>query len=152
MEQYILPLFCVLISFMACASCLRFIFSRESLYWIFPFFLSVILLILNGSILYSGSSLAYQPFSTSAFLYAALTIVWYITIIIFHYGLKKAANESKYAIRVRKNLTESRYLTKLDEKQHLAYLKRRARYWRGHGRKYDFGLYPMEWVDLFDKD
>ena len=60
MIVYIIPITALLLAFMSLLASLRFIFSRQGLYWVFPAMISLIL--------------------------AAL---WYMMIIVFHYALKK---------------------------------------------------------------
>ena len=40
-EIYLLPLGCLLLNFLAFAACLRFLFSRQGLYWIIPLALTL---------------------------------------------------------------------------------------------------------------
>ena len=48
MVQYIVPLSSLLLSFLATLACLRFIFSRQGLFWIIPVVVSVLLTMSNG--------------------------------------------------------------------------------------------------------
>ncbi len=55
-EIYALPLVCLLLNFLAFAACLRFLFSRQGLYWIVPLFLTLFILWPNALKLYQVAS------------------------------------------------------------------------------------------------
>ncbi len=145
MEQYILPLFG------AMASCLRFFLSREGKYWILPLAISLLLLLQNGSVLYTGTHVE-SPLSTGGLIATLISILWYAVIVIFRYALKRTIQQSDYRQRVRKDLTESQFILKTQEIETRRRLKKMRVLSQGSARNFDFGHYTSRWTDLFDKD
>lgn len=151
MEQYILPLFCLLLNFVAMAACLRFLLSREGKYWIMPFLLSFLLFLQNGSVLYAGSRLATIALYAGGLVNTLISILWYAIIVIFHYALKKTTHASNYRLRVRKDLAESQFLLKsqaIARQRRLRKLKVLA---QGSAKEFRRDVYTSEWTDLFDQ-
>lgn len=150
MEQYILPLFCLLLNFVTLAACLRFVFSHGGQYWILPAIMSLLLLVQNGSVLYAGGMLS-SPIPAGSLISTLISIFWYAIVVAFRYALKSHTAASNYAFRVRKDLTESRFLLKTQEIQNQKRLRRLAILAKGESRVFDSGRYPVEWTDLFDR-
>lgn len=151
MEQYILPLFCLLLNFVAMSACLRFFLSREGKYWAMPFLLSLLLFLQNGSVMYAGSFLASGASFSGGLVGALISILWYAIIVVFHYALKKTTHAANYKLRVRKDLAESQFLLKsqmIAAQRRLAKLKVLA---KGSAKTFKPGIYKSEWTDLFDQ-
>ncbi len=153
-EIYLLPLACLLLNFLAFAACLRFLFSRQGLYWIIPLALTLFMAWPHALTLYTVASAAKAPPSSWAYLDLQpllLSLLWYAMIVTFHYALKKTIRVNLYAEGVKKNLHEARYLASGDEAERL----RRDRRWRTHlanrAVPARLGLYPSGWTDLFDE-
>lgn len=91
-EIYALPLVCLLLNFLAFAACLRFLFSRQGLYWIVPLFLTLFILWPNALKLYqvaSNTARVSLPYSYLDLQPLLLSLFWYAMIVTFHYALKK---------------------------------------------------------------
>lgn len=117
MFVYIITIFATLLSFMALLSCIRFIFSRQSLFWIVPLLISIILLYQNiNSVLIYGESENIRA-TFSMILPSMLALFWYALVVIFHYALKMAIPENKYINDSRKNLKEAMYLEKYERRK-----------------------------------
>ena len=112
MIVYIIPITALLLAFMSLLASLRFIFSRQGLYWVFPAMISLILffqnlqqLLLAGEEEMAGIDLSFP--SLSPLILAAL---WYMMIIVFHYALKKTITENRFENDSIKNRAEAEYL------------------------------------------
>lgn len=151
MEQYILPLFCLLLNFVAVAACIRFLCAREGLFWIMPLVLSSLFFFQNGSIMYSHGTLVQSALSAGALIDALIAISWYIIIITFHYALKKTSQKNNYKRQVKKDLAESRYILKSEQIENERIARKRIRQVLGGARTYDRGLYSATWCDYFDQ-
>ncbi|HRV24512.1 MAG TPA: hypothetical protein P5046_04770, partial [Sphaerochaeta sp.] len=53
---YLMPLLTLLLNFLAFGSCLRFLFSRQGLYWFIPLLLTLFLIVPNALTLYTVAS------------------------------------------------------------------------------------------------
>lgn len=155
-EIYILPLVCLLLNFVAFAACLRFLFSRQGLYWIIP-------LIVTGFILWPNAMRLYQVAShegilTPSYTYldlqpVLLSLFWYAMIVTFHFALKKTVKVNHYEEQVRKNLHEARYQMAVDTRTHALRLQRKKqRYLRQSAVVPALDAYGESWVELFDQN
>ncbi len=116
---YIIPITALLLSFMALLASMRFIFSRQGLYWIFPAIISLLLFFQNlDTLLMLGAEgiteFSYTFRNFSPFI---LAFLWYMMIVVFHYALKKTIPENKFASDARKNRAEADYLMKVEMRQ-----------------------------------
>ena len=116
MIVYIIPITALRLAFMSRLASLRFIFSRQGLYWVFPAMISLILffqnlqqLLLAGEEEMAGIDLSFP--SLSPLILAAL---WYMMIIVFHYALKKTITENRFENDSIKNRAEAEYLEKYE--------------------------------------
>lgn len=115
MFVYIITIASTFLSFMALLSCLRFLFSRQGIFWVVPLFISAILLYQNiNSLLYFGEDPSVVEVTFSSILPTLLSLFWYALVIIFHYTLKLAIPENRYVNDSRKNLSEAQYLEKYE--------------------------------------
>ncbi len=153
-QMYLLPLGCLLLNFLAFAACLRFLFSRQGLYWIIPLALTLFMSWPHALTLYrvaSDSSTTTLPYSYLDLQPLMLSLLWYAMIVTFHYALKKTIRVNLYAEQVKKNLHEARHLQAGDDLERL----RRDRRWRRHlanrAVPVRLGLYGAGWTDLFDQ-
>lgn len=119
MFVYIIPLTALLLAFMSLIASLRFIFSRQGLYWIFPAVISLILFFQNLSTLLVLGEQAPESFeyTFSNFGPFILAFLWYMMIVVFHYALKKAIPENRFINDSRKNKAEAEYLLKYEMRQ-----------------------------------
>ncbi len=130
MFVYIIPITALLLSFMALLASMRFIFSRQGLYWLFPAIISLLLFFQNlDTLLILGeqeiTQFAYTFRNFSPFI---LAFLWYMMIIVFHYALKKNIQSNRFESEARKNRAEAEYLMKVEMRQ--------ARRKRNERRKY----------------
>ena len=154
-ETYGLPIVCLLLNFLAFAACLRFIFSRQGLYWVMPLIVTLFLLWPNALGLYSLASMKNArllPYTFMDFLPLLLALFWYAMIVTFHFALKKTVKVNHNMEQVRKNLYEARYQMKT-ERSSLERKQRRQRsyYANTPARKPVLQAYSGEWTDLFDR-
>jgi signal transduction histidine kinase len=151
MEQYILPLFCLLLNFAAVAACLRFLCAKEGFYWIFPLILSLLFFFQNGSTMYANGALVAPAINAGSAVNALIAIFWYLVVITFHYALKKMLQQNDYQERVRKDLEESRFLLKSEGRIQRSEEKQRIARALGRSTKVVLDCYPASWCDYFDQ-
>ena len=116
MFVYIIPLTALLLSFMALLASMRFIFSRQGLYWLFPAIISLLLFFQNlDTLMVLGeqeiTEFEYTFRNFSPFI---LAFLWYMMIVVFHYALKKNITENRFESDARKNRAEAEYLMKVE--------------------------------------
>ncbi|MGE4453932.1 MAG: hypothetical protein AB7D92_05310 [Sphaerochaeta sp.] len=154
-EIYALPLVCLLLNFLAFAACLRFLFSRQGIYWIVPLSLTLFILWPNALNLYhvaSGTIIVELPYSFLDMQPLLLSLFWYAMIVTFHYALKKTIRVNHYEEQVRKNLHEVRYQMQVDQMVHARKEKRRKQYITKAGATVPvMDAYGSAWTDLFDQ-
>lgn len=115
MFVYIITISATFLTFMAILSSLRFIFSRQGIFWIIPLLISAILFYQNiNTLLYFGEGVTDGRITFLSILPVMLALFWYALIIIFHYTLKLAIPENKYINDSKKNLKEAQYLEKFE--------------------------------------
>lgn len=153
-ETYGLPIVCLLLNFLAFAACLRFLFSRQGVYWVVPLIVTLFLLWPNAINLYaiaSQESLRAKPYTYMDFQPVLLSLFWYAMIVTFHFALKKTIKVNYNLEQVRKNLHEARFQMRseritLERKQ-----KRQSSYYANTpARKPVLQAYSFQWTDLFD--
>jgi len=149
MAQYALPLFCLLINFVALGACIRFLCAKGGQYWILPILLSALLVLRNSMMLYGPSS--ELMINTASLIDALVSVLWYTIIITFHFALKKVIKATDYQERVRKDLAESRWQLKADGKEQEAHTRKLAIAAVGSSEIFDRHLYPLSWTDFFDQ-
>ena len=116
MIVYIIPITALMLTFMALLASLRFIFSRQGLYWVFPAIISLLMFFQNlTTLLVLGeegiTSFEYTFANFSPFI---LAFLWYMMIVVFHYALKKTVSIARFENDARKNRTEAEYLMKVE--------------------------------------
>ncbi len=155
LEIYALPLVCLLLNFLAFAACLRFLFSRQGLYWIVPLFLTLFILWPNALTLYrvAGASDSVQsPYTFFDLQPLLLSLFWYAMIVTFHYALKKTIRVNHYEEQVRKNLHEARYQMGQEAMIQARKAERRKKYYtRQSATVVHLNAYSPSWTDLFDQ-
>ena len=111
---YIIPITALLLTFMALLASMRFIFSRQGAYWIFPAIISLLLFFQNlETLLFIGSQEAGAA-APVPFRPLVLALLWYMMIIVFHYALKKTITENRFENDSIKNRAEAEYLEKYE--------------------------------------
>ena len=130
MIVYIIPITALLLSFMSLLASMRFIFSRQGMYWIFPAIISLILFFDNLRTLLAAGEAggAGAPYTVTGFVPLVLAFLWYMMIVVFHYALKKTIPENRFENEARKNRAEAEYLMKVE--------MRRTRRVRSEKKKY----------------
>lgn len=142
MIEYVLPLTALALSFLSFLACLRFLFSRQGFYWILPLITSVLLSIYNFYILLSPQrAITATPFSL-VFFPVALSMTWYLVIIVFHYALKRTVSRNKYLNDQKKNYAEARFLEKAERRAYL--LKSRKKGQKKTNGTYEPKVYNVE--------
>lgn len=150
-EIYLLPLASLLLNFLAMLACLRFLFSRQGLYWIIPLLLTGFLIWPNSLALYGVATdsttiaLPYTYFDLQPLL---LSLLWYALIPTFHYALKKTIRVNNYEEQVRKNLHEARYLA---AKSPAAMAQTLGLPIASRSGSIRLNAYSTEWIQLFDE-
>ena len=140
---------------MATLTCLRFILTREGLYWIVPCVLSIILTLENLDSLFlvaeSAISPNYRTFRNLAPVLIAF--LWYMMIITFHYALRFKIKINRYRNENRKNRAEALFIEKMEKR------KRKKEYVLNEKNKLNKAKKPeiyskvegdANWLDLFD--
>lgn len=119
MLNIIIPLFAVLIAFLATLACIRFALTRQGrLYWIIPVFISLILFYQNLSLLLQyGSSEEAYPLTFTSILPLSLSILWYAMVISFHYALKTNREYNKYVEESRSTYNEAKFISAMEARQ-----------------------------------
>lgn len=119
MTAYIIPLSCLLLTLMASLTCLRFILSREGLYWIVPCIISIILTLENLDTLLIAAETAIRPEYNSIddVAPALIAILWYLAIITFHYALKIKIKVNHFRNENRKNRKEAEFIEKMERRK-----------------------------------
>lgn len=153
-ETYGLPILCLLLNFLALAACLRFLFSRQGLYWVVPIIVTLFLIWPNALHLYalaSRDTLRVEAYTYMDFQPILLALFWYAMIVTFHFALKKTVRVNYNLEQVRKNLYEARSQMKaeritLERKQK----RQRSYYANIPAGKPVIEAYSGEWTDLFD--
>ena len=87
MLDYIVPLASLLLVFMAFLTTLRFILSREGAFWLLPCLLSIIFIFqdLDTLIAIAELGIEYDPRTMRNIAPLLIAILWYLSIITFHY-------------------------------------------------------------------
>ena len=153
MTAYIIPLFCLILTFMATLTCLRFILSREGLYWIIPCIISIILTLENLDTLLLAAETSIMPdYRTMRYIAPVLiAFLWYMMIITFHYALRFKIKVNRFRNENRKNRKEAEFIEKMERR------KRRKEYILNEQNKENKAEKPRiyqnngsdDWSDLF---
>ena len=95
MIVYIIPITALMLTFMALLASLRFIFSRQGLYWIFPAIISLLMFFqnLNTLLMLGEAGITSFEYNFTNFAPFILAFLWYMMIVVFHYALKKKIDE-----------------------------------------------------------
>jgi hypothetical protein len=154
-EKYGLALLCLLLNFLAFTACLRFLFSRQGLYWIVPLFVTLFLMWPNAQTLYFIASQKEGiplGFSFKSLQPVLLSLFWYSMIVTFHYALKKTVTSNYHREQVKKNLHEARYQQKVDTVIYERKVARQKSYYsKAPARIPENKTHSQGWTDLFDQ-
>lgn len=154
-ETYALPLVCLMLNFLAFAACLRFLFSRQGLYWIVPLFLTAFILWPNALRLYAAAALTAPETITYSYMELQplmVSLLWYAMIVTFHFALKKTIRENHHLEQVKKNLHEARYQMAVETLVHKSKEARRKQYYQKQPALLpQLRAYTPDWAELFDQ-
>ena len=119
MIAYIIPLICLILTIMATLTCLRFILTREGIYWIIPCIISIILTLENMDTLLISAETATMPDYRTMRNIAPVLIAffWYMMIITFHYALRFKIKVNRYRNENRKNRKEAEFIEKMERRK-----------------------------------
>lgn len=144
------PLLSIIFALLSAVACLRFFFSRNFYFWIFPLLFSSILTILDIGYIFFPTFLFLTPTPQLNLLLFLLSFFWYLIIIFFRYFLKKAIGENRYKSDSYKNLKEAQYLEKLERRAYRKYSKSIHDKEVHSGKSLINTKETEDWLDLFD--
>ncbi len=153
MPIYVLPLLALLLNFLAFASSLRFVLSRQGLYWLVPMCISILLGWFSGTQLLAAVSLRQWGLvmdTAMTIVLLVLSALWYVGVITFHFALKKTVAHNKHLDETWKNYHEARYLEKVTLRNYRKKSRRQRRNNAPASTLPVIRAYPKQWVDLFD--
>lgn len=127
MAEYALPIASLLLTCLATLACLRFLFSRQGLYWIVPVAVSVMLTLNNLYTLFFPDRTFLNWPSNIRFFPIALAFLWYMMVIAFHYALKKTVKKNRWRDEMRKNYHEAKFLEKIERRDYSRFRRKRKR-------------------------
>lgn len=111
MINFIVPTMALLLTFLATIATLRYIVTRQGIYWAIPFLISLILFYQNLTTLLSAAEGEGDYIITfSSVLPLVLSILWYALIQAFHFALKTEREYNKYVDQSRKTYNEARFV------------------------------------------
>ena len=111
MINFIVPTTALLLTFLASIATLRYLLTRQGIYWAIPFLISLILFYQNLTTLLEAAE-AQGDFiiSFTSTLPLVLSILWYTLIEAFHFALKTEREYNKYVDQSRKTYNEARFV------------------------------------------
>ncbi|MCR5731742.1 MAG: hypothetical protein K6G51_02215 [Sphaerochaetaceae bacterium] len=118
MNEYLIPISSLMLSFVSTYLCIKFIFSRQGLFWILPFILSLLIDFYILNLIMVPSLLLALPFQFS-FFPLILSITYLIVIIQFRYTIKKSVPTNRYEDDMRKNFNEAKIIEKKERRSFL---------------------------------
>ena len=107
MINFIVPTTALLLTFLASIATLRYLLTRQGIYWAIPFLISLILFYQNLTTLLKAAEMEGDfIISFSSLLPLVLSILWYA----FHFALKTEREYNKYVDQSRKTYNEARFV------------------------------------------
>ena len=118
MINFIVPTLALLLTFLASIASLRYLLTRQGIYWAIPFFISLILFYQNLTTLLTAAE-AEGDFilSFSSMLPLVLAILWYALIVAFHFALKTEREYNKYVDQSRRTYNEARFVLMTEKRK-----------------------------------
>ena len=111
MINFIVPTTALLLTFLASIATLRYLLTRQGIYWAIPFLISLILFYQNLTTLLKAAEMEGDfIISFSSLLPLVLSILWYALIQAFHFALKTEREYNKYVDQSRKTYNEARFV------------------------------------------
>ena len=151
MFDYVIPLISLLFCFMAFLTTMRFILSREGVYWLLPAIISIILFVQNLDLVIqiTEMGLSYDPRTLRNIAPLVIAVLYYISIITFHYALRFKIAENRFRVENRKNRTEALFIEKVEQRKRKTERKKKEDNLGNKSREADI-YEDKEWTDLFD--
>lgn len=159
MLMLLVSVFTTLLCFLSAAACLRFLFSRQGWFWVFPLALSVIFLYISISPLHAiATGLLEGSYrveispdrSVREVVPLVIVLIWYAMIITFRYALKMVVPDNKHMLDTMKNLKEARYMQRIELRRYQRNARRKLRLAVRVHREHTGSRYPVNWIALFD--
>lgn len=113
MNEYIIPIASLMLSFVSTYLSFKFIFSKQGLFWVLPTILSVLIDLYILNLIMFPSLLLLPPFGFTLFP-LFLSSIYLIVIIQFRYTIKKTVIENRYEDDMKKNYNEAKILERKD--------------------------------------
>ncbi|MCI7606978.1 MAG: hypothetical protein MSS69_09540 [Spirochaetales bacterium] len=111
MINFIVPTTALLLTFLASIATLRYLLTRQGIYWAIPFLISLILFYQNlTTLLKAAEAEGDYILSFTTMLPLVLAILWYALIEAFHFALKTEREYNKYVDQSRKTYNEARFV------------------------------------------
>lgn len=119
---------------MALLASMRFIFSRQGLYWLFPAIISLLLFFqnLDTLLILAEQEITQFEYTFRNFSPFILAFLWYMMIVVFHYALKKNITENRFESDSKKNRAEAEYLMKVEMRKKRKVRKQNEKYLENH--------------------
>lgn len=124
MNEYIIPLASLMISFCSVYLCIKFIFSRQGFFWVLPAALSVLIAAYMLNLLLVPSFALAVPFQLPLFP-LIVSVAWLIVVIQFRYSIKKSVDVNRFEDERRKNYTEAKFIEKSERRTFLRFQHRK---------------------------
>lgn len=151
MIDYLIPIASLLLTFLAFFASLRFLFSRQGTYYIIPVLISLLLSLNNAFYLFYPNLFSNELGLVYTFYPLAISFLWYMMIITFHYAIKKNVVKNKYLDEMNKNLAEAKIIEKMERRnkeKDYSKQKERSAYKATVPQVYQDK--DTSWVDLFN--
>lgn len=151
MFYYALPLLSLLLSFMAFLTTLRFILSREGAFWLLPCLISIIMTFQNLDTLISIAEMdaVYDPMNLRNLAPLLIAVLWYMSIVTFHYALRFKIEENRYRSENKKNRMEAQFIEKVEQRRRRTERKIKEDNIANKARIAE--IYDDHWSDLFSE-
>ena len=148
------------ICFLSIIASVRFLFTKQGLFWLIPLVLSVTFLIMSISPLVlvatqmiDGSyQVSISPDrSVREVVPLIIVLLWYTMILSFRYALKLVIPDNTYFENKKKNLDEAQYIQKKERQKYLIEQMKRNKKKIDISREVAGTTYPIKWVTLYDE-
>lgn len=160
MLMLLVAIFTTLLCFLSAAACLRFLFSRQGWFWVFPFAISMVFLYISIAPLHAiATGLAAGTYevtispdrSVREVVPLIIVLLWYAMIITFRYALKMVVPDNKHLLDTMKNLKEARYMQRIELRKYQRETRKQLRKIVKVRLERSGTRYPVRWVALFDE-
>jgi len=148
------------ICFLSIIASLRFIFTKQGLFWLVPLVLSIVFLIMSISpLVLVASQVIDQSYqvtispdrSVREIVPLIIVLLWYTMILSFRYALKLVIPDNTYLENKKKNLDEAQYIQKKERQKYLIQQMKRNKKKIDITQEVSGTTYPIKWVTLYDE-